>query len=295
MTKLDEYLGPLEKGVWEVTIPKQSVTEPLDAGWEKSAVNVPSPGTLASYRKGRYHVHETETEWKVHLDNHDPKTHPYLHLIDDAPLLLMIGDTFVTLVEGARKKSGDTKEILEDQKRTWQQQVLSGIFIMLFGTLIVLYPLAFFNGIVTLILPLAIIALGCVAVWNGIKTGPSGSRDRGKMYKGIAIVVVGIVVGFLPVEFFAILILLVLGLWMLASGLMLLTRATKGRAAIPEGFISRIIIAIISLILVFMIFIEPKGVLQLLMIVVGTVALLLGLMLAINGMRLRNRMEQIPR
>ena len=35
-------------------------------------------------------------EWRVHLDRYDPKVHPLLHLVDDAPLLLMISDTFMT-------------------------------------------------------------------------------------------------------------------------------------------------------------------------------------------------------
>jgi len=29
MSNLDEFLGPLHHGVWEVEIPKESVTEPL--------------------------------------------------------------------------------------------------------------------------------------------------------------------------------------------------------------------------------------------------------------------------
>jgi uncharacterized membrane protein HdeD (DUF308 family) len=293
LTTLDEYMGPLDKGVWEVTIPKQSVTEPLDKGWERSAINVPSPDTLESYRKGRYHVHETRTEWKVHLDNYDPKTHPYLHLIDDAPLLLMIGDTFITLIEGTRKKSGDIKEILEGQRRTWQQQVISGIFLMSFGMLIIAYPLAFFSGIVGVLLPLAIIALGCVTILHRSNKGLSDRSSRRELYKGIIIIILGIIVGFVPVGFWALLILLVLGFWMLASALMLLGRASRGRAAIPEGFASRIVIAVMSLVLVVLIFIEPAGVLQLLMVVIGGVALLLGLMLLVNGMRLRGRMEPV--
>ncbi|HVP95096.1 MAG TPA: DUF308 domain-containing protein [Methanoregulaceae archaeon] len=291
MTELDEFLGPLDKGVWEVTIPKQSVTEPLDAGWKKSAINVPSPGTLNSYRKGRYHVHETGTEWKVHLDNYDPEIHPYLHLIDDAPLLLMIGDTFVTLIAGTRKKSGNTNEILAGQERTWQQQVISGIFIMIFGVLIIFYPLAIFSGIVTVILPLTIIALGCITIWDGFNAGRLGVQDRGAMYRGCGIVMAGIIVRFMPVDFWGIVIILILAVWMFASALVLLTRATKGRAAVPEGFVSRIIIAIISLFLGILIFVEPSGVLRMLMIIVGTLALLIGFMLLVNGIRLRKRMK----
>ena len=115
VTTLDEFLRPLHEGVWEVIVPKESVTEPLDPSWVKSRINVPSPGTRASYRKGQYHAHEQQTEWHVHLDNYDPKVHPVLHLIDDAPLLLMIGDTVVTLIAGTRKKTGKEEEILKDQ------------------------------------------------------------------------------------------------------------------------------------------------------------------------------------
>jgi hypothetical protein len=75
MTRLDEFLEPLHHGVWEVVVPNDSVTEPLDSGWEKEKINVASPGTIVSYRKGQYHVHETTTEWRVHLDRHDPKLH----------------------------------------------------------------------------------------------------------------------------------------------------------------------------------------------------------------------------
>jgi uncharacterized membrane protein HdeD (DUF308 family) len=290
LSTLDAFLGPLSEGVWEVTIPKEQVTEPLDAGWEKSPINVPSPGTIASYRKGRFHVHETKSEWKVHLDNHDPKIHPYLHLIDDAPLLLMIGDTFVTLIAGTRKKKGDTLEILANQERAWQQQVLLGVVTMLAGLFIILSPLLFFEGIFTLVLPLAIIAMGFLTLYHGLKRGKDNMRDREAMIRGAGIIIAGIVAGFLPVQLWALIILVVLAAWMFASAFFLIGRATKGRAAIPEGFFSRLAIAVISLVLAVLIFLEPLGVLILLMLFVGVIAMLLGIVLAINGLRLRERM-----
>ena len=148
-------------------VPKESVTEPLDAGWVKSPINVPNPGTIASYRKGQFHVHEQQAEWHVHLDNHDPKVHPYLHLIDDAPLLLMIGDTVITLIAGTRKKTGNEKEILEDQKRSWKEQVLIGVLLMLVGIFIVVNPMLSFKGLMNLMVPLAIISLGIITAGRG--------------------------------------------------------------------------------------------------------------------------------
>jgi uncharacterized membrane protein HdeD (DUF308 family) len=291
VTKLDEYLGPLDHGIWEVVIPKESVTEPLDDEWVKSPINVPSPGTIASYRKGRYHVHEQATEWRVHLDNHDPKTHPYLHLVDDAPLLLMIGDTLGTLIAGTRKKTGDEKKILEGQNRAWQEQVIIGILLMLVGVYIISNPLRFFQGVILYLVPLAIVCLGIVTLVKGIQFRPFIIRPGGIAVRGIAIIFAGIIAFLLPLNLWIVVILGVLGLWMFASAVVLLWRARRGRAAIPEGFFSRVIIACVSLILVALIFVNPTGILQLLMIIVGVVALLLGLMLLVNGIRLMKRMR----
>jgi uncharacterized membrane protein HdeD (DUF308 family) len=273
-----------------VIVPKESVTEPLDPGWVKSPINVPTPGTLASYRKGQFHCHEQKTEWHVHLDNYDPKVHPGLHLIDDAPLLLMIGDTVVTLISGTRRKKGTEKEILQDQKRSWKEQVLVGILLMLVGLFIVWNPLRTFQGIVHLLVPLAIIGLGIITAWHGITTSPLRVLPGGLLYRGIGIVIAGLIAFYLPLYIWIAILLGILALWMLASAVYLLIRARKGRAAIPEGFASRVIIAIISLVFVALIILNPMGMLQLLMEIVGVIAFLLGLMLLVNGVRLRNRM-----
>jgi uncharacterized membrane protein HdeD (DUF308 family) len=290
MTKLDEFLGPLNNGVWEVVVPKESVTEPLDAGWVKSPINVPTPGTIASYRKGQYHVHEQQTEWHVHLDNHDPKLHPYLHLVDDAPLLLMIGDTVVTLIAGTRKKTGNEKEILEDQKRSWKEQVLVGVLLMLVGVFIASNPLLAFEGIMLLLVPLAIVGLGIITSWNGIASRPIRVLPGGLLYRGIGIIIAGIIAFYLPLALWVVVILGILALWMFASAIILLARARKGRSAIPEGFTSRVLIAILSLLFGVFILLDPKSMIQVLLVIVGVIAFLLGLMLLVNGVRLRNRM-----
>lgn len=290
MTKLDEFLGPLNNGVWEVVVPKESVTEPLDTGWVKSPINVPTPGTIASYRKGQYHVHEQQTEWHVHLDNHDPKLHPYLHLVDDAPLLLMIGDTVVTLIAGTRKTTGNEKEILEDQKRSWKEQVLAGVLLMLFGVFIASNPLLAFEGIMLLLVPLAIVGLGIITSWNGIASSPIRVLRGGLLYRGIGIIIAGIIAFYLPLALWVVVILGILALWMFASAIILLARARKGRSAIPEGFTSRVLIAILSLLFGIFILLDPKSMIQVLLVIVGVIAFLLGLMLLVNGVRLRNRM-----
>lgn len=291
MSRLDEFLGPLHHGVWEVDVPKGSVTEPLDQGWEKSGINIPSPGTIASYRKGQYHAHETATEWKVHLDRYDPKHHPLLHLIDDAPLLLMIGDTFGTLVADARQKTGEEEKILAGQMKAWRDQVLAGLFCVFIGVFIIRVPWLSFKGITLVVVPLAILGLGAFTIWKSVSIRPFRILERDLLYRGMAITLVGIIAFYLPLVVWVTALVGVFGVWMLASAIVLLGRARKGRAAIPEGFVSRVVIAIISLLLVGLIIIEPKWVVVLLMIAVGILAFVLGITLLINGVMLKSRMQ----
>ena len=292
MSSLDEFLGPLHHGVWEVEIPKESVTEPLDQGWEVSRINLPSPGTIASYRKGKYHVHETATQWRVHLDNHDPKHHPILHLIDDAPLLLMIGDTFGTLIATTRKKTGNEAKILEGQSKAWKDQVLIGLFIILVGIFVVTNPLLTFKGITRLFVPLVIIGLGIFTITKSVRVQPFRLNDDPVLYRGIIITTAGFIAFYLPLTLWIVGLLGILAVWMLATAIVLLGRARKGRSAIPEGFVSRIVIAILSLCLVGLIFTYPIEIVGLLMILLGVIGLLLGIMLFVNGVRLKRWMER---
>ena len=291
MSRLDDFLDPLHHGIWEVDVPKESVTEPLDPGWEVSRINVPSPATIASYRKGQYHVHETKTEWRVHLDNHDPKHHPLLHLIDDAPLLLMIGDTLVTLVSGTRNKTGNEQMILEGQVRAWKTQIIIGLFITIIGLFIITRPWLSFRGTVRIFIPLVMIGLGLFTVMKSIRIEPFQVLEKGLFYRGLVITIAGILAFYLPLYAWINGLLVVVFVWMLASAVVLLGRARKGRTAIPEGFISRVVIAIISLCLAVLVFMFPIGFVVFLMLNGGIVVLLIGITLLVNGIRLKRRME----
>jgi uncharacterized membrane protein HdeD (DUF308 family) len=288
---LEDFLAPLQRGVWEVIVPKVSVSEPLGPTWERSRINIPSPGTISSYRKGQFHAHETRTEWRVHLDRFDPKQHPLLHLIDDAPLLLMIGDTFNTLISGARKKAGDEEQILKGQMRAWRDQVLAGLFCLFIGLFVVRVPWLSFQGITLLVIPLAILGLGALTIWKSVSIRPFRILEQGLLYRGMAITGIGIIASYLSVEVWVAGLLGVFGIWMLASAFVLLARARKGRAAIPEGFVSRVIIACLSLALVALILIDPLGVVVLMMVIVGLLAIVLGIALLVNGIRLRGKMQ----
>jgi uncharacterized membrane protein HdeD (DUF308 family) len=292
VARLDDFLAPLHQGVWEVVVPKESVTEPLDPAWEKSSVNVPSPGTIASYRKGQYHVHETMDEWRVHLDRYDPKDHPLLHLVDDAPLLLMIGGTVVALTQDTRRgKVRDTDTILEEQNRSWQLQLLIGVALLLVGVFIISNPLSFYQGLIRLAVPLLIIVLGSMLVTRGATFRPPALISSYYLVLGILVVLIGIISFYLPIAVWSTVILGIVTLWGFGSAYMALRRVAHGRAAVPEGYVKWLLIGVFSLLLAVLILVMPHHTVALIMIVVGALALLLGITLIVNGVRLRQRMH----
>lgn len=295
MTKLDDFLEPLHQGVWEVALLKDTVTESLDTGWKKSGINVPSFGTIASYRKGRFHVHETKTEWRVHLDRYDPEKNPLLHLIDDAPLFLMISDTFMTLILDARRgEIQNTDNLLKTQKFLWQQQVVFGLLLVLVGIRLLRNPVLFFTNIFELFIPLAIICLAVMAMVQLFRPGLQKDFRVRQLLQGSGMVCAGIFAWILPLALWVICILVILAVWMIASAGMLLKRVALGRSAVPEGFYSRMAIGVLSLVSAVLLFISPADILLLLMVILGLVGILLGITFCINGLRLRTWMRQIP-
>ncbi len=292
MSRLDDYLNPLYQGLWEVVVKKELVTEPLDDGWVSSPVNVPSPGTIGSYRKGQYHVHETVNEWRVHLDRYDPKLHPVLHLIDDAPLLLMISDTVITLLtEVTGSQSIIIQNRLQEQKETWKQQIASGIVISFIGIIFLIDPYYTFQNIFQIVLPLALVCLSVFLMHKGIAFRPVRITRVEDIMRGIAALAAGIFIFFLPLLFWVFVLLLVLGLWMFASAVMLLKRVVKGRKSVPEGFFSRLLIGFFSLSLGIMSILFPIGVLATFMLIFGFIVLLIGITMILVGIRLRDRMS----
>jgi uncharacterized membrane protein HdeD (DUF308 family) len=288
---LDDFLEPLHNGVWEVEVPKESVTEPLDPGWKRSAINVPTPGTVASYRKGRYHVHETATEWKVHLDRYDPAVHPVMHLVDDAPLIFMIAATFVALVDDVwRTHPEDTRAVLEEQTTAWQMLVLIGLAVMAAGAFIALNPLQSFSSITSLLIPLVFIVLGILIARKGADIRPLRIVSARRLLAGITVIFTGVISYDLPESVWGAIIFVLIGLWGFGSAFMAFCRLSRGRQAVPEGFYTWCAIGCLSLLLALLIFMTPLALVALLTIVLGAIALLTGLVLVVNGLRLRGRM-----
>jgi uncharacterized membrane protein HdeD (DUF308 family) len=292
MTRLDEFLEPLHHGVWEVVVPKESVTEPLDSGWERSQINIPSPGTIDSYRKGQYHVHETATEWRVHLDRYDPKIHPILHLIDDAPLVMMISGTFTALLMGGRtSRDTDEESVLEDQRTAWQVLVLIGFALALVGFLIISDPLTTYRGILTILIPFTIVCVGIIMIANALRGKVRKRSTKGSIFLGICIIVIGVISFELPLEVWSVILLAILGLWAFSSAIVSVRDLISGRPGVPGGFYQRLILGILSLLLAVLILVEPVAVVAILVEILGLIALLGGILLIVDGVKLRKRMH----
>ena len=265
------------------------MTEPLGPGWERSTINVPSPGTIASYRRGVFHAHETDTEWRVHLDRYDPKVHPVWHLIDDAPLLLMIGGTFRALLMDVRNRN--TKETLDEQKTTWKMLLLMGFAMTATGIFIGLDPFAFFEGIVLFLIPLIVVAVGISIIFRGSLFGRRSTATWSRIFLGLGIIAIGVSLILLPSELMAGFIFLILALWTFSSGIVSIKRLSRGRSGVPEGFSKILAIGILSFLLAGATLVAPDAVITILVGIVAVIIILLGLLLIGDGLSLRRRMK----
>jgi uncharacterized membrane protein HdeD (DUF308 family) len=291
MTKLDDFLGPLHQGVWEVVVSKSEVTEPLDEGWKKSEINIPSPEMIASYRKGQYHTHETKEEYKTHMDRYDPEKSPGLHLIDDAPMVLMIWGTMSSLFLTAKDASkGNRMDRMAAMNMTWKVRMAMGAALLAVGAILILFPLEFAKFTFSILMPLAVVGFGAFMLYNGFRMDKGAELAKRDKIIGVIVIALGLAM-FALWEFFVLLILLVLAVWFFASAFVSLRRSLKGKAATPEGFWIRLIMAILSLGLGILTLFAPKDMVSILIIVLGAIVILIGILFLIDGYGLRNALK----
>ena len=204
----------------------------------------------------------------------------------------MIGDTFITLISNMKRdESADTKKILETQDKEWHLQFITGIFLILAGFDIALDPLGAFLGTMSLIFPVGIVILGILVMLGKLWKRHDEPFIEGDIFRGLVIIVAGVLSFSIPPDFWILIFTAILSLWMFASSIILLKRVRKGRAAVPEGFVSRLAIGILSLLIVTGAFFTPVYLVAILTLVVGILLILIGIMLVVNGLRLRGMMK----
>ncbi|MDD3858301.1 MAG: hypothetical protein PHP43_09680, partial [Methanoculleus sp.] len=227
MSTLESYLDALHQGVFQVVVPKALVTEPLEPGWKQSAINVPSPGTIASYRKGQYHAHETVSEYHVHMDRYDPEKNPIMHLIDDAPLVLMVHETMETLfVTGRDATRRDPRQRLADQHMSWKLRMGLGAVLLAIGAVLLLLAVGETVLFFTVILPSLVLILGLLTIVEGVRGRDHKERAGREIVRGGMLAGAGLVL-FALWKLYLVLILLVLMVWFFSSAAVTLLRVVR--------------------------------------------------------------------
>lgn len=295
MSKLDDFLAPLHQGVWEVIVLKENVTEPLDNDWIKSSVNLPSPGTIDSYRKGRYHCHETELDYRVHMDLYDPAKNPAMHLVDDAPLILMLGGTMESLwVDAKNTKKMDKKELLSEQGKTWRLIFLAGIALLAVGILVIVVELGaadkVFAAFVVLVVPIAIMGFAGFMILQGARVKPLNATSTRLIITGMILIAFGVLAYFVP-AFLVVYLLLFMVIWPISSAVLSLKRTKMGKIATPDGLKKRMFIAVASIILAVLFIINPAGVAGLIIFAVATIIIFMGAVSVLKALGLRSAIK----
>ncbi len=291
MTRLDDFLGPLFEGIKEVIVRKADITEPLDAGWKKSSINIPSPKMIDSYRKGPLHVHEYVDEYRVHLDRYDPEKHAVLHLIDDAPMLLMIWGTVSTLSrEAAEAARGRLEDKMHSLRGTYRARMLVGAAVVAIGIMIFLFPLEGWTFLFEWGIPGAVVFLGAAEIFGAL------FQKKEEKFVDVAI---GSIVVMLGIILFAttlseiLIILVALSVWLLASGVLSLNSYMKARKVSKDDARPKFWIGIISMLLGVGVLFLPLEILVLFMLIFGIMVMLVGAFMVASGYGLRHAAKAI--
>ncbi|MCT8337337.1 hypothetical protein FKB36_07475 [Methanoculleus sp. Afa-1] len=288
MSTLESYLDALHQGVFQVVVPKALVTEPLEPGWKRSAINVPSPGTIASYRRGQYHAHETASEYRVHMDRYDPEKSLIMHLIDDAPLVLMIHETMETIfVTGGDATRKDPRQRLLDQRVSWKLQMGLGAVLLAIGAVLLLLAVDETILFFTVILPSLVLILGLLTIVEGVRGRDHKERAGREIVRGGMLAGAGLVL-FVFWKLYLVLILLTLMVWFLSSAAVTLLRVVRERRRLTKGFWYTLGLGVSSLALGLLAITLPDELVEILLALLAGLVLMAAAFTLLDAWGLRN-------
>lgn len=288
MLDIYDYLSALHQGTWEVIIPKKDLTVPLGPEWKQSPINVPTPGTIASFRNGQYHLHETGDSYRIHLDRYDPEKNPFLHLIDDAPLVLMIYETMATLYL-TRKDAKRTNRpaLLSDLRMTYRLRILLGSVLVIISGIMFLISLNMSEVFFSLVLPSLVSLAGIFLLLNGFimrERKENSIRDIGN---GFIVLIAGICMHLLWGLYLTI-ILLILAIWLLSSAYVALTRILREKTGVTQGFGLTLGMGLGSLFLGIYALSAPEFLIEILEALLAVLLFLIGAVFLTDGYGLMN-------
>ncbi len=288
MPALMDFLDPLHQGVWEVIVPREEVTEPLEPPWKRSAINVPSPGTVASYRNGQYHAHETGEDYRVHLDRYDPEKNPVMHLVDDAPLALMIFETLETLAVSAKDaRREDPVARIADLRLSGGLRMGLGGLVLAIGAVLLLLALGTVGLFFEVVVPALVTLVGVLLLAHGAVLRARGIQGWKDVVRGLAMLAGGALL-YLFWALYLVLLLVLLAVWFLSSAAVTLARVVKTRGQLPQGLVFTVVLGAASLLFGYWAFVEPERLVRVLVLLLGAISLLAGAFLLVDGYGMRN-------
>lgn len=288
MPALMDFLDALHQGVWEVIVPREEVTEPLEPPWKRSAINVPSPGTVASYRNGQYHAHETDEDYRVHLDRYDPEKNPVLHLVDDAPLALMIFETLETLAVSAKdaRRENPVARIADLRLSGGMRMALGGL-VAAIGAVLLLLAIGSVELFFELVVPALVALAGVLLLAHGVLLRARGIQGWKDVVRGLAMLAGGVLL-YLFWALYLVLLLVLLAVWFLSSAAVTLARVVRTRGKVPQGLAFTAVLGAASLVFGYWAFVDPERLVRVLVLLLGAIALLAGAFLLVDGYGMRN-------
>ena len=288
MSDIYDYLSALHQGTWEVIIPKEDLAVPLGPEWKRSPINVPTPGTIASFRNGQYHLHETADSYRINLDRFDPDKNPFLHLIVVAPLVLMIYETMATLyLTGKDAKRTNRPALLTDLRMTYRIRFLIGMVLIAISGILLMISLNMSEVFFSVILPSLVSIAGLCLLLNGVFMRERKENTYRDIVNGLQILFAGFCM-YLLWGLYLTIILLILAIWLLSSAYVTLTRIIHEKRQVTQGFGLTLGMGLGSLILGIYAFSAPEFLIEILEGLLAVLVFLIGALFLADGYGLLN-------
>jgi len=282
MPSLEELVQDLYHGKKEVDVPKSTITEPI-TNWKVSKYNIPHKGSKGAMRLGRLHAHDMGDHYSVHLDMVDPDTSPYGHLTVDAPFLFFIYSGFATIWQMFGQSLAEEGGYSRASGWSLALRILSGLFLVILGMIIAIYPDLLALGTV-LLLSMASIGFGAFTLMEGLFKG-QGGVDKVKIALGAVLIVVG-GIGLAFRLMIALALVLFLAFWNLSTGIYMLRHRKDGSSPFM-GHIS-IIVGAASLVLGALLIFNPWFAMDLIFSLVGVLIAFFGATRVISAVARRS-------
>ena len=221
------------------------------------------------------------------MDRYDPERNPVMHLVDDAPLALMIFETMETLALSAKDARREDPEAGSSTSASpgWMRMLIGGlIFLLGAGMLLAEFDVEFFFSV---IIPALVVVTGAVLLANGVRLRLRAEHAQKDVVRGLALIAGGILLYFFWF-LYLVLLLLLLAVWFLSSAAVTLIRVIRTRGRDPQGLVFTTGLGIASLALGYWAFFEPEALLNILIMLLAVIILMAGAFLLLDGYGMQN-------